>query len=64
MSDLASPSMNTGRQGFVFGEHTLDLTRGSLRVGDRTIELRPKSFAVLLHLVQNAGRLVSKDELI
>jgi adenylate cyclase len=52
--------MNTGRQGFVFGEHTLDLTRGSLRVGDRTIELRPKSFAVLLHLVQNAGRRVRR----
>lgn len=56
--------MATGRRGFVFGDHTLDLTRGSLRVGDQTIELRPKSFAVLVYLVQNAGRLVSKDELI
>ena len=48
----------------MFGGHTLDLTRGSLRSGDRTIELRPKSFGVLVYLVQNAGRLVSKDELI
>ena len=56
--------MNTSRRGFVFGDHTLDLTRGSLRVGDLTIELRPKSFAVLVYLVQNAGRLVPKDELI
>jgi TolB-like protein/DNA-binding winged helix-turn-helix (wHTH) protein/Tfp pilus assembly protein PilF len=64
MDDLASSSFSTGRRGFVFGDHTLDLTRGSLRAGDRTIELRPKSFAVLVHLVQNAGRLVSKDELV
>lgn len=64
MSDPVSPSVNTSRRSFVFGDHTLDLTRGSLRVGDLTIELRPKSFAVLVYLVQNAGRLVPKDELI
>lgn len=64
MGDLVSPSVNTGRRVFVFGDHTLDLVRGSLRVGDRTVELRPKSFAVLVYLIQNAGRLVSKDELI
>jgi TolB-like protein/DNA-binding winged helix-turn-helix (wHTH) protein/Tfp pilus assembly protein PilF len=64
MDDPASASMNTGQQGFVFGDYTLDLTRGSLRAGDHTIELRPKSFAVLEYLVRNAGRLVSKDELI
>jgi adenylate cyclase len=64
MDDLPSSSISTGRRGFVFGDHMLDLTRGSLRLGDRTIELRPKSFAVLAHLVQNAGRLVSKDELV
>ena len=29
-----------------------------------TMELRPKSFAVLKYLVENAGRLVAKDELI
>jgi TolB-like protein/Tfp pilus assembly protein PilF len=33
-------------------------------VGDLEIELRPKSFAVLRYLVENAGRLVPKDELI
>lgn len=64
MGDPAFASMVTGRQGFVFGDYTLDLTRGSLRAGDRTIELRPKSFAVLVYLVQNTGRLISKDELI
>jgi DNA-binding winged helix-turn-helix (wHTH) protein len=35
-----------------------------LRNDDREIDLRPKSFEVLRCLVENAGRLVSKDELI
>src|SRR5262249_12878092 len=43
---------------------TLDLRCGVLRRGDRAIDLRPKSFEVLRYLVENAGRLVSKDELI
>lgn len=60
---LAPTSMKTGPGAFVFGDYTLDLTRGALRAGDRIIDLRPKSFRVLAHLVQNAGRLVSKDEL-
>jgi class 3 adenylate cyclase/predicted ATPase len=49
---------------FSFQEFTLDLRRGCLRDARHEIELRPKSFAVLQHLVENAGRLVSKDELI
>src|SRR6266481_2868547 len=48
---------------FRFEGFTLDLRRGCLRAGDREIELRPKSFAMLRYLVENAGRLVSKDEL-
>jgi adenylate cyclase len=39
------------------------LKRGCLRVGDAEIELRRKAFEVLRHLAENAGRLVSKDEL-
>lgn len=53
-----------GEKVFSFQGFTLDLKRGALRHGDREIELRPKSFAVLRYLVENAGRLVSKDELI
>jgi TolB-like protein/DNA-binding winged helix-turn-helix (wHTH) protein/Tfp pilus assembly protein PilF len=55
--------MKTAYRAFRFGVYTLDLTRGSLRAGDRLIELRPKSFGVLAYLVENAGRLVPKDEL-
>src|SRR5229473_3697758 len=47
-----------------FGEFTLDLTRGCLLHGQEQIKLRPKSFEVLNYLVENNGRLVSKDELI
>jgi TolB-like protein/Tfp pilus assembly protein PilF len=49
---------------FRFEGYTLDLRRGCLHAGDREIELRPKSFEMLCYLVENAGRLISKDELI
>ena len=39
------------------------MTRACLRTNDRTIDLRPKALEVLSYLVQNAGRLVSKQEL-
>jgi DNA-binding winged helix-turn-helix (wHTH) protein len=52
------------RRSFEFEGFTLDLARGCLRAGDRQIDLRPKSFDVLCHLLENAGRLVSKDELV
>jgi DNA-binding winged helix-turn-helix (wHTH) protein len=51
-------------EAFYFEGYTLDLRRGCLRHEDREIELRPKSFTVLRYLLENAGRLVSKDELI
>jgi len=53
-----------GQKVFCFEGCTLDLKRGSLRTENRDIELRPKSFALLRYLVENAGRLVPKDELI
>ena len=49
---------------FQFGDHTLDIAQGCLRTADREVDLRPKSFEVLRCLVENAGRLVTKDELI
>jgi hypothetical protein len=33
---------------FRFGEYTLDIVRGCLRTADRDIELRPKSFEVIV----------------
>src|SRR5437773_3168734 len=47
-----------------FAEFTLDLRRGCLLRDQEQIKLRPKSFEVLTYLVENNGRLISKDELI
>ena len=50
-------------RGYSFGGYTLDLTRGCLREGDREIKLRPQTFKILAYFIENAGRLLSKDEL-
>ena len=49
---------------FEFAGFTLDLARCCLRAGDQQIDVRPKSFDVLHYLLENPGRLVSKDELV
>jgi TolB-like protein/DNA-binding winged helix-turn-helix (wHTH) protein/cytochrome c-type biogenesis protein CcmH/NrfG len=46
-----------------FGDFVLDLTRRSVLRGGQPVELRPKSFDVLALLARNAGRVVTKDEL-
>jgi DNA-binding winged helix-turn-helix (wHTH) protein/TolB-like protein len=51
-------------QTYFFDEFTLDVTRGCLLRGQEEIKLRPKSFEALKYLVENNGRLISKDELI
>src|SRR5262245_26043518 len=43
---------------------TIDPARCAVRAADHDIKLRPKSFDVLHHLVQNVGRLVRREELI
>jgi DNA-binding winged helix-turn-helix (wHTH) protein/tetratricopeptide (TPR) repeat protein len=47
-----------------FGTFTLDLERLCLRGPAGRAELRPKSFEVLRYLVEHAGRVVTKDEMI
>jgi len=47
-----------------FGNHVLDPLNASLRSGKAEIKLRPRSFEVLLYLVTNPGRLITKDELL
>lgn len=42
----------------------LDAESGQLWRGDEAVPLRPKSYAVLRHLVERPGRLVTKDELL
>ncbi len=49
---------------FQFEGYTLDFARSSLRTADRNVQLRPKALDVLRYLVENADRLVTKEELI
>src|SRR5215510_15044120 len=53
-----------GHQIHSFYNFTLDLTRGCLLHDGEEIKLRPQTFATLIFLVENRGRLISKDELI
>jgi adenylate cyclase len=47
-----------------FDQFTVDLQSACLQYAGAPVPLRPKSFDVLLYLVRNHGRLVSKNELI
>ena len=47
-----------------FGAHVLDPERRELTRGTAAIAVGPQVFDLLLHLVQNRGRVVSKDELL
>jgi non-specific serine/threonine protein kinase len=47
-----------------FGRFHLDLTEPSLWAAGTRLSTTPKQLAILVHLVRNAGRLVSKDELL
>jgi TolB-like protein len=49
---------------FVFAGHTLDTERRELRRGSETVVLQPQVFDLLVYLVQNCDRVVSKDDLI
>ena len=49
---------------YQFGEFTLDVGRGCLFHGGEEIKLRPKVYETLKYLVENSGRLISKQELI
>jgi TolB-like protein len=49
---------------FCFDNHTLDTERRELLRGGEPVALQPQVFDVLVHLVQNRGRVVSKDDLI
>jgi DNA-binding winged helix-turn-helix (wHTH) protein len=47
-----------------FGDHRLDIGRRELRRGAELIELEPKAFDLLVFLVQNRNRVVSKEDLL
>src|SRR5262249_57720677 len=47
---------------FVFGPFRLDPVSQELWRGEELVALRPKLFAVLRHLLEHAGRLVTREE--
>jgi pimeloyl-ACP methyl ester carboxylesterase/DNA-binding winged helix-turn-helix (wHTH) protein len=49
---------------FVFENHCLDIERRELRRGAELVSLEPQVFDLLVYLVQNRDRVVSKDDLI
>ena len=49
---------------FLFDDHTLDTERRELRRGETPIAVQPQVFDLLVHLMQNRERVVSKDDLI
>ena len=49
---------------FLFAGHTLDTDRRELRRGRDTIAVEPQVFDLLVYLVENRERVVSKDDLI
>ena len=55
--------LDTGVQ-FLFADHVLDTERRELRRGPELIALEPQVLDLLVHLVQNRDRVVSKDDLI
>jgi TolB-like protein len=49
---------------FLFTNHILDTERRELRRGSKPIAVEPQVFDLLVHLVRNRERVVSKDDLI
>ena len=48
----------------LFGDHALDTDRCELRRGSELVALEPQVFDLLVYLVQNRDRVVTKDDLI
>jgi len=49
---------------FQFGDHALDVERRELRRGSELIAVEPQVFDLLIYLLRNRDRVVSKDDLI
>jgi predicted ATPase/DNA-binding winged helix-turn-helix (wHTH) protein len=55
--------LGTNPVSYQFGEFTLDVARGCVLKAGEEIKLRPKVYETLKYLVENFGRLISKQEL-
>src|SRR6266404_1533591 len=66
MGDLGKERESSLADGYLyrFGQFALDSRKRTVSRADSPVSLTPKAFDVLLFLVQNANRLVSKEELL
>jgi TolB-like protein/DNA-binding winged helix-turn-helix (wHTH) protein/cytochrome c-type biogenesis protein CcmH/NrfG len=66
MSDLGKDRESSPPAGYLyrFGQFALDSRKRTLSRADSPVSLTPKAFDVLLFLVQNPNRLVTKEELL
>src|SRR5712671_5999456 len=66
MSDLGKDRESSPAAGYLyrFGQFALDSRKRTLSQADSPVSLTPKAFDVLLFLVQNPNRLVTKQELL
>ena len=63
---LAAPvrlSHASGKTDYVFAGHGIDLHRQELRRAGQIVHVEPQVYDLLVHLVRNRDRVVSKDEL-
>jgi DNA-binding response OmpR family regulator len=49
---------------FVFGNHVLDVARRELRRESELVRLDPQVFDLLIYLIENRDRVVSKDDML
>ena len=49
---------------YLFANHVLDTDRRELRRGSEPVAVEPQVFDLLLHLLENRDRVVSKDDLL
>src|SRR5260221_10921685 len=66
LGDLDKEGESSLTDGYLhrFGQFALDSRKRTLSRADSPVSLTPKAFDVLLFLVQNPNRLVTKDELL
>src|SRR5271166_4228332 len=60
---MSPMSMRAGRI-FQFGKFQIDAPARTLRREEAIVKLNPRAFDVLLYLVQNPGKVLTRDELL
>src|SRR5439155_1156878 len=59
-----SPRLSEQRMRFLFEDYALDTERRELSLRGDVVRIEPQAFDLLEYLIQNRGRLVSRDDLI